>query len=110
MTFDEYKASLDEELRDVLLLIAALERDEDITPMERSVQTCELESRKCTIHAARAAIRGAVDDELAWTKQKDSWQQRLKVAVAARSQDLLPKILDRQNEDQDVVRELYAIK
>jgi|OM-RGC.v1.029461851 hypothetical protein len=110
VNFDEYKDSLDGEKRDVLMAISAIERDESITPMERSVKICELEARRCSIEAARCAVVGDQDGELSFSRQKADWHARLKVAVAARSQDLLPKILDRQSKDEDIVRELYAIK
>jgi hypothetical protein len=110
VSFEEYKESLDGEKRDVLMAIAAIERDDTITPMERSVKICELEARRCSIEAARCAVVGDQDGELSFSKQKANWHSRLRVAVSARSQDLLPKILDRQSKDEEIVRELYAIK
>ena len=110
MTFDEYKASLEDEKRDVLMLIAKAERDASQTPMERSITICELEARRCSIEAARCAIAGDQDGELSYSKQKADWHSRLKVAVAARSQDLLPKILKRQEEQADLALELNALQ
>lgn len=109
MNFDDYKDGLKHRLREVIVALDAAHEDPDATPMERSVRIAELESKKCHIRSMQFAADGDHSSELLWTKQKAEWEQRLKVAVAAQAQDLLPKILKRQEENEEISKRLMAL-
>lgn len=110
MKWDEYRDGLAEAIRTVSMEIAALEADESLAPMESSVKVAELEAKRCSSLMDLAMAEQDFDGARKWNDRKDSWHQRLRIAVSSRSQDLLPKILARQERDRDVGDALENLK
>lgn len=109
---DKAQAYLEGLAEKILALDIQIQRildDDELAEMERSIHHAELQAKYCYLRQRQAAIMGDVTSEQKWCSLSEAWEGRKKVAVAAREKDLLPKILERLERNQDLNKQLQDL-